>query len=252
MLGLVHTITAVPRAGFGRLAAAQQRVVDLWEQVEGLVQSASGLLGRLELLLERVERDVDEVERLLDRARGPNRLDVLTARVDLLLDEAELLLDRATSRNRLDALVERVEATLDAAGAAAGLAHRTGEHAAAVAVRAEDVTVALGRTNGRAEDQVLAVSALVEEVAALLRALAPLGAEAARSLRPSHLTGIVALLDRLPNIVEALEPAMEAMTAVAPEIEEVTERIEDVGQVVDGLPGAGLLRRRAQASAGKD
>ncbi len=252
MVGLMHTVTAVPRAGIARLVATQQRVVDVWAQVEGLVQGAGVLLARLELLVERVERDVDEVERLLDRARGPNRLDVLATRVDLLLDQAELLLDRATSRNRLDALVERVEATLDAAGAAAELAHRTGEHAAAVAVRAEDVTVALGRTNRRAEDQVLAVSTMIEQVGALLRALAPLGAEAARSLRPSHLTGIVALLDRLPSIVDALEPAMEAMTAVAPEIEEVTERIEDVGQVVDGLPGAGLLRRRAQASAERD
>lgn len=249
MLGLVNTITAVPRVGVSLLVTAPQRAADLWVQTERVVASSAGLIGRLELLLTRVERDVDEVERLLDRARGPNRLDRLTDRADRVLDQTELLLDRAIGRNRVDVLGDRVEATLDAADALVELAQRIGGHAAAVTGRADDVTAGLGRTNGLAQDQVLAVSTIVDECGALLRSLAPLGAETARSLRPSHLEGVVALLDRLPSIVEGLEPALAAVTAVAPELEEVTDRIEDVGQVVDGLPGAGLLRRRGQASA---
>ena len=55
------------------------------------------------------------------------------------------------------------------------------------------------------------------------------------------------LLDEVPNLVDRLQPALDGMGKLGPHLQDVTERMDNVGQVVEGLPGAKVLRRRGQA-----
>jgi hypothetical protein len=59
--------------------------------------------------------------------------------------------------------------------------------------------------------------------------------------------GIAGLLNEVPNLVDRLEPALEGMGNLLPHLNSVTDRVDTVGQVVEGLPGANLLRRRGRA-----
>ena len=49
----------------------------------------------------------------------------------------------------------------------------------------------------------------------------------------------------LPDLIRPAVPAMQALAALMPELEQLTERLDGVGQVVEGIPGAKMLRRRA-------
>ncbi|MDX6327409.1 MAG: hypothetical protein QOK15_3763 [Nocardioidaceae bacterium] len=54
---------------------------------------------------------------------------------------------------------------------------------------------------------------------------------------------------RARRLVDRLEPALDGMGNLIPQLDGVTDRMDNVGQVVEGLPGAKLLRRRGRARA---
>lgn len=163
----------------------------------------------------------EEVSELIRRAsRLLNRADLIAARMEHDLDE----LDSITTHSQ-------------------GLLH----DGRAVADAADEMTAAAGWTRQQAQEQVDRLRRLLDLYQPLLESLAPLGAEAASALRPAHLRGLVTLLDELPNLVDRIEPALDGMKEVGPHIGEMTDRMDNVGQVVEGLPGAKLLRRRGQA-----
>jgi hypothetical protein len=49
----------------------------------------------------------------------------------------------------------------------------------------------------------------------------------------------------LPDLIRPAVPAMQALAQLMPELEQLTERLDGVGQVVEGIPGTKMLRRRA-------
>lgn len=153
------------------------------------------------------------------------RVDAVIARAERRLDELEVLTDR--SAQLVDQAMEVKEFT------------------AVVAREVRD-------TRALADAQVARLRQLLDVYQPLLQRLAPLGQEASATVEPRHLRGLVALLDELPHLVERLEPALEGMGNMVPQLEGVTDRMDNVGQVVEGLPGAKLLRRRGQAREGSD
>ena len=149
-----------------------------------------------------------------------NRADLIVARLEHKLDEFDELTNRAYG------LIDKADRAADATQAVAQEVHATREYA---------------------EQQLGRMRQLLDMYQPLLQRLAPLGGEVAAALKPAHVRGIASLLNEVPNLVDRLEPALEGMGNLLPHLEGVTDRVDTVGQVVEGLPGANLLRRRGQA-----
>ncbi len=158
----------------------------------------------------------------------------LLRRADQLLNRADLIVIRLEHKlNEIDVLTDRTDSVIDRVDEATGAA---------------EVTVQEAReTRRRAELQVARLRQLLDLYQPVLEKLAPIGREAAAAVRPAHLRGVVSLLDELPRLVDRIEPALEGMGNLLPELEGVTDRMDDVGHVVEGLPGAKILRRRGEA-----
>ncbi len=183
------------------------------------------------------------VEVVLD---APDQLAALWRDVHELVGGAQRLL------GRLEDLAGRAEDRLAELDGLLVEGDRVLTDASGVADQARDVAVAVGGTRELAEAQVLRIRALLDLYLPTLEALVPLGREAAGLLRPIHLRGLARLLDELPGLVDRLEPALDGMGTMTPHLEEMTERMDTVGQVVEGLPGAKLLKRRGQAREEQD
>jgi ABC-type transporter Mla subunit MlaD len=149
-----------------------------------------------------------------------NRADLIVARLEHKLDEFDEL------TNRSYGLIEKADRAADATASVAQEAHATREFA---------------------ELQLARMRQLLDTYQPLMERLAPLGDEVAAALKPAHVRGIASLLNEIPNLVDRLEPALEGMGNLLPHLDSVTDRMDTVGQVVEGLPGAKLLRRRGQA-----
>jgi ABC-type transporter Mla subunit MlaD len=121
----------------------------------------------------------------------------------------------ARDLDEVEALIRRVDRTLDAVAAVV-------DSAAGVTADAAARTDAAGAVIGR-------LQRLVDLYEPPLRALAP------------------ALVDLVPRVLDKVEPALRNLANLAPNLEQVTERVDNVGQIVEGLPGARLLQRRGQA-----
>jgi hypothetical protein len=174
-------------------------------------------------------------------ARAPEHLRAMLSEVHDLVRRASRLLDRA------DLIAVRMEHKLDELDAITAESQTLVLDGREVADTATGIAVAARGTRDLAQEQVLRLRRVLDLYQPLLESLAPLGAEAAAALRPAHLRGLVTLLDELPHLVDRLEPALDGMGSMVPEMREVTDRMDNVGQVVEGLPGAKLLRRRGRA-----
>lgn len=158
----------------------------------------------------------------------------LVRRAGRLLDRADLIVARM--KHKLLDLDELTESSMQ-------LTQRVRQ----VADFTESVSKEVDSTRQLAEDQLRRLRSLLDVYQPILESVAPLGREAASLLRPQHLRGLLSLLDELPHLVDRIEPALDGMGGMVPHLEEVTGRMDNVGQVVEGLPGAKALRRRGQA-----
>lgn len=156
----------------------------------------------------------------------------LLARMDSILDLAELRLDEVTPT------LER--------------ANRVTVDAASLAVEVDAIARGVEATRALAEEQARRVTTLMDLYEPILTSVRPVVGQLARAVTPAQLAGVLALLEELPKLVDRLEPALVGMAGVVPELEGVTEKMDNVGSVVEGLPGAKLLRRRGQARDDED
>jgi ABC-type transporter Mla subunit MlaD len=157
----------------------------------------------------------------------PRAADAIT-RIEALLD-------------RVDVVVERTEAVVDAADQATVRAHATLD-------TAEVVTREAGRHSDAAGGVLDRVDASLKAWESTLRKLAPQAQRFATSLSTKEVDAAIALVDRLPVVLEHMEtdvlPVLRKMERVGPDVHEMLEVIEDLRRVITGLPGVGLLRRR--------
>lgn len=167
--------------------------------------------------------------------------------VAALWDEVNTVVRRASRLlNRADLIAARMEHELEQLHSIAEDSKQLLHDGRTVAAAAGGTTAAARGTRELAQDQVERLRRMIDLYQPLLESLAPLGAEAANALRPAHLRGLVSLLNELPQLVNQLQPALQAMESMGPDMGEMSERMDNVAQVVEGLPGAKMLRRRGQ------
>ena len=165
-----------------------------------------------------------------------------------LLQATGLVVTRATRLlNRADLIVARLEHKLDEFDELTNRAYGLIDKADRAADATQSVVQEVHATREYAEQQLGRMRQLLDMYQPLLQRLAPLGDEVAATLKPAHVRGIASLLNEIPNLIDRLEPALEGMGNLVPHLDSVTDRMDTVGQVVEGLPGANLLRRRGQA-----
>jgi hypothetical protein len=162
-----------------------------------------------------------QVSELVEHARG------LLARMEDLLDLTE---------RRLDEVIPTLQR-----------ANRVTVEAASLEATVDDIAHAVETTRALADEQVRRATSLMDMYEPILTGIRPVVGQVARALTPAQFNGVLALLEELPNLVDRIEPALVGMAGMVPELEGVTERMENVGLVVEGLPGAKLLKRRGHA-----
>jgi hypothetical protein len=156
------------------------------------------------------------------------RLVTVVARVEQLLD-------------RVEAVVTRIEGVATSADEAAARTHTTIDHATQV------TSAALEQAN--------AAKALVDRMDSLLAGweptldrVAPAARRFAESLDEHEVDAAIALIDRLPRVLEHLDqdvlPVLKTLDRVGPDVHELLEVVQDLRRVITGLPGVNLLRRR--------
>lgn len=172
---------------------------------------------------------------------APQQVNDLMADVTHLVRRAGRLLDRA------DLIVARLEHKLHELHTLTESSLQLTERVREVAELTDGVSKEARGTRELAEEQLRRVQSLLDVYQPTLESLAPLSREAASSLQPAHLRALLSLLDELPNLVGRFQPALEGLGGLVPHLEDVTDRMDNVGQVVEGLPGAKALRRRGRA-----
>jgi hypothetical protein len=78
----------------------------------------------------------------------------------------------------------------------------------------------------------------------------------AETLHPSEVDAAVLLIDRLPELLTAVDedllPLTRQLQGVGPELHELLTLVEDLHKMVSKLPGMGLVRRRRDPAEGED
>ena len=101
---------------------------------------------------------------------------------------------------------------------------------------------------GRAEGLLGVAEALLGHVRGPADQVLPLVQRLAESLSPQEVDAAIALVDRLPVLLDAVDsdvlPLMKTLEQVAPDLHGVLELVTDLHRLVSGVPGVKLLRRR--------
>lgn len=165
----------------------------------------------------------------------------------LYADVGDLVVRAGRVLDRLESLLGRAEEAADDVEGAVLRARTLEDRVVALTEVAGHVGVAAGDATALAAEQASRLQRVLDLYEPLLRDLAPLARETSRIVLPSHLRGLAALLQELPGLVDRFEPALKGMADLAPEMKDVTEKLENVGEIVEGVPGAKLLKRRGKA-----
>lgn len=171
----------------------------------------------------------------------------LPRRVVRTLATAEDAVQRAAT------LVLRAETTLDRLAVLEG---EIGELVGAVAVvtrRADEVAGTAGQVAVESAAVAQAAAAVTDRIQGLLSGYAPAAQAAAPAVRalaeqvtPVHVRALVDALELLPQMLRSAVPAVEGLAQLSLYLDELSGRLDDVGQIVEGIPGAKMLRRRGQ------
>lgn len=176
------------------------------------VKSAETVLGAPGVVLSAVRQTVNDVTDLV--AQGG----MLIERVVVLVNTVEVLVrDIAVIAGRAAAVVDLSDA---------------------VAVDAASAVLTV-------DTQLLRTQQLLDAYAPLLVELQPLVQQAAGVLEPRHVDAVRQLLDLTPDVIDLITPALRNLGDLTPELHQLSERFEAVGQIVEGIPGAALFKRRA-------
>jgi len=212
----------LPVPSIGGAAAGIRELTDALAGLVGMTSRASALLPRVEALVVRIDQIADDAEKSLARANDA-------------IDAIDLAAARATkSIDRIDAAAGRTDAAL---------------------LRAE--TIVAG-----AQDMMDRSTALLASYAGPLGDLAPAAASMVPALRriadtvsDTEVDAVVGLIDELPGILDQLRTdIIPLLHRIGPDVHATMEIVDDVRQIINGLPGAKLFRRRGEeedAEAGR-
>ena len=172
------------------------------------------------------------------------------AAADALETAVGLVPRAAAAMTRLETLLDRAEKTADRLDQVVARADETSERAHAVLGTAELVTRDASRTVDGAAGVLDRVDTSLVAWEPSLRRLAPSLERFASALSPAEVTAAIALVDRMPLVLDHLEndvlPMLSTLERVGPDVHELLEVADDLRRVITGLPGIGLLRRRGE------
>lgn len=120
----------------------------------------------------------------------------------------------------------------------------TAARAAVVVSKAEAVAANAGAVVVVADTQLLRTQELLDVFAPPLVRLQPVLDRAAEVVEPRHVQAVARLLDLTPEVIDLIGPALTNLGDLTPELHQLAERFEAIGQIVEGIPGAGLFKRR--------
>lgn len=146
----------------------------------------------------------------------------LPAEVVGLIGEAQALV------GRLAALLDRVDRQLD---------------------QVSSITADAAASVRQADDAVRVADELLAAYRPMLHTLAPVAEEVSRLATKQHAAAVFAGLDVLPQVTGMVVPAVRNLVELIPELDLVIERLDNVGKIVQGLPGAQRFLRRGEARA---
>ena len=139
--------------------------------------------------------------------------------------------------------VTRVDEIVDAAG-------RSVARVDAVVDGASSSVARVDATVGRADGLVTRADALLAQAQGPLEQLMPALQRLAETLHPTEIDAAILLIDRLPELLGVVDsdvlPLMRQLGTVAPELHEMLRLVEDLHNMVAGLPGMGRLRKRGE------
>lgn len=76
------------------------------------------------------------------------------------------------------------------------------------------------------------------------------------SFSAQEIAAVVRALDRLPQLVDALEtgvlPMLSTLDRVGPDVHDILESVSELAHALQGLPGVGLLQRRGERKADEE
>ena len=172
------------------------------------------------------------------------------AAADALETAIGLVPRAAEAMTRLEALLDRAEKAADRVDQVVTRADEATERARAVLGTAELVTRDASRTVDGATGVLDRVDTSLVAWEPSLRRLAPSLERFAEALSPTEVTAAIALVDRMPLVLDHLEndvlPMLRTLERVGPDVHELLEVADDLRRVITGLPGIGLLRRRGE------
>ena len=207
----------------------------------------SELLGAAASVKDGVSSAVDGVGDAIDLVP---RAGELVTRIGALLDRVDVLVDRAESA------LTQVETVLMKADGAADGARSTLTAADAAVVTASAVAVKADRLVAGATGVLESSDRLLSEVKPVARALMPAAQRFADSVEPREVDAAITLLDRLPTVLTHLDedvlPMLQQLDRVGPDVHQILEIVEDLREVLTGLPGVGLLKRLGDRKEDED
>ncbi len=142
--------------------------------------------------------------------------------------------------------VRRIVVLVDAVEVLVADIARTAAHAARVAAMSDAAAMDAAKVSRSAEDLVARVRVLRELYEPVLNSVHPTLDHVAAVARPRHVDSLAQLVDLTPELLDLITPALRGMGELSPELGQLAERFETIGQIVEGLPGAGMLRRRGR------
>lgn len=179
------------------------------------------------------------------------RMALLLDRTSALLDRADLMLADAerTLAGAQDA-VRRGSAAADAAADLLESVTRTATDADALVATAGTVLTKADRAVAGAGGVLDRTDRLVSDLEPLSRQLMPAAQRFADQLKPEEVDAAIALVDRMPQVLEHLEgdvlPMLQQLERVGPDVHQILEVVQDLREAITGLPGVGLLMKRGE------
>lgn len=163
----------------------------------------------------------------------------------------QILLDASGAVDQGVVLAARVLALLDAVDALVNDISVITARAGGVVSKAETVAAEAGTAVLIANTQLLRTQEILDMFAPQLLRLQPVLSHGATVLEPRHMEAVSQLLDLTPDVIDFISPALKNLGDLTPELHQLAERFDAIGQIVEGIPGAGLFKRRGASDDGE-
>lgn len=215
------------------IGAAAGGVRELSEAVAGLPAAtarAMALLPRAESLITRIETIADGAQRTLTRAeQAIDQIDATVARANRSIDDIDAIAVRATkSIDDIDAAALRADAALS---------------------HIDELFTRTSVLMARADELLSAYAGPLGELAPDAAKLVPALRRIAATVSEREVDAVVGLVDQLPQLLATLTgDVLPLLQRLGPDVHATMETVDDVRDIINGLPGASLFRRRGEAA----